>query len=190
MSTSQQFSAVVACTLNYCIGSNNTLPWPHLKSDLKWLSKLTTKSQSKNAVIMGRLTWESLPFHPLKNRINIVVSSKMSNNDVVQYQDTMVATSFEEALELASSLKAEQIYCLGGAKLYNYAFQHPSCHRIFLTRLNYMVDGDAFLDPNNFKPFKKLSDREFQRVVPFAIVESLSEQGIFFNFECWERSVN
>jgi dihydrofolate reductase len=37
-------------------------------------------SKDMNAVIMGRLTWESLPpsFRPLKNRLNVVITSNQN----------------------------------------------------------------------------------------------------------------
>ena len=41
------------------------------------LTKWTMDSEKKNAVIMGRKTWESIPEknRPLPNRLNIVLSS-------------------------------------------------------------------------------------------------------------------
>ena len=185
----REFSVVVACTSNYCIGYNNSLPWPHLKKDLEWLSKITTNaSVGMNAVIMGRLTWESLPYHPLKNRINIVVSSKMAQNDVAKCKDTYVASSLEDGLALATNLNAREVFCLGGAKLYNYAFTLPNCKRVFITRVNYTVQGDAFLNPDLLRPYRKLNDVEFLKVVPYVNVDTICDKGIFFNFECLERT--
>ncbi len=51
------------------IGKNGKLPW-HISEDLKNFKKITTK----HPIIMGRITWESLPFKPLPNRRNIVLS--------------------------------------------------------------------------------------------------------------------
>ena len=39
----------------------------------KQLTRSTTDPLKQNAVIMGRKTWESLPFRPLKGRENIVL---------------------------------------------------------------------------------------------------------------------
>lgn len=49
--------------------------------ELKYFSQMTKSTEDpkkQNAVIMGRLTWESMPEdkRPLPNRINIVLSSK------------------------------------------------------------------------------------------------------------------
>ena len=54
------------------IGKNGKLPW-QISEDLKNFKKIT----SGFPVIMGRKTWNSLPFKPLPNRRNIVLSSSM-----------------------------------------------------------------------------------------------------------------
>ena len=51
------------------IGVNNTLPW-NIPKDLALFKALTIN----NTIIMGRLTWESLPVKPLPNRHNVVIS--------------------------------------------------------------------------------------------------------------------
>ncbi|AWX93839.1 hypothetical protein DPM13_14495 [Paracoccus mutanolyticus] len=62
-------SLVVARARNGAIGKDNTIPW-HIPADMRLFQRETLGS----AIIMGRLTWESLPVRPLKNRMNIVVS--------------------------------------------------------------------------------------------------------------------
>ena len=58
------------------IGKNNSLPW-NLRKDIIYFLETTTG----NIVIMGKNTWNSIPikFKPLKNRINIVISSSFGN---------------------------------------------------------------------------------------------------------------
>jgi len=62
------------------IGKNGTLPWK-IPSEMKYFTKMTksTRDEGKrNAVIMGRLTFESIPekFRPLKGRLNVVLTGK------------------------------------------------------------------------------------------------------------------
>ena len=64
-------SLVVARARNGAIGRENTIPW-HAPEDLKFFQRETLGG----VIIMGRNTWDSLPFKPLKNRVNLVVSSK------------------------------------------------------------------------------------------------------------------
>ena len=63
------------------IGKNGQLPW-HIPEDLKNFKKLTLNS----TIVMGRKTWESLPFKPLPKRRNIVFSSRIFE-DVETYNN-------------------------------------------------------------------------------------------------------
>ena len=54
---------------NNIIGIDNELPY-HIPEDFQWFQKNTLH----NIVVMGYQTWESLPYKPLKNRYNIVIS--------------------------------------------------------------------------------------------------------------------
>lgn len=54
-------SLIVAFDNNNAIGKNNEIPW-HLSEDLKRFKSITMG----HTVIMGKNTWLSLPFKPLK----------------------------------------------------------------------------------------------------------------------------
>ena len=85
---------------------------------------------------MGRLTWDSLPVKPLKNRLNIVVSS---NPEVA---DTVCA-SIEEAIDLAYSQGYRRVYGIGGAGIYEAMMAHAD--RLLVTEVDVQVEGaDTF----------------------------------------------
>lgn len=63
--------AIWAQSLDGIIGDGAGMPW-HLPEDLKHFKETTLGSP----VIMGRRTWESLPFKPLPSRTNIIISSR------------------------------------------------------------------------------------------------------------------
>lgn len=72
------FQMVVAYENARGIGLNGDMPWS-LPKDMAYFKSLTTSVKSpgkRNAVVMGRTTWESIPakFRPLKDRMNIVIS--------------------------------------------------------------------------------------------------------------------
>jgi dihydrofolate reductase len=67
------FDLVIGRTIKGGIGKNNALPWK-LPSDLKMFKKITTSGPSRNSVIMGRKTFQSIGSRPLPNRLNIVLS--------------------------------------------------------------------------------------------------------------------
>ncbi len=70
---------IVAATTNNGIGQAGKLPW-RLPREIQYFARVTTGEGGalgrKNAVVMGRATWESIPrrFRPLPGRINFVVS--------------------------------------------------------------------------------------------------------------------
>ena len=82
---------IVAATANNGIGHAGKLPW-RLPQEMQYFAKVTSgkdtiqdvggEKNKKNAVVMGRATWESIPhrFRPLAGRINIVVSRQAEYN--------------------------------------------------------------------------------------------------------------
>jgi dihydrofolate reductase len=69
---------IVAATTNNGIGQAGKLPW-RLPQEMQYFARVTTggpDGKSMNAVVMGRVTWESIPhrFRPLPGRMNFVVS--------------------------------------------------------------------------------------------------------------------
>ena len=86
---------VAGCRLNgndnvLGIGQAGNLPWK-LKKEMKHFANLTTftkDTEKQNAVLMGRKTWESIPFKfkPLKNRYNLVLTSQL-DYDMGQHEN-------------------------------------------------------------------------------------------------------
>ena len=73
------FSVIVAAaSTSMGIGKQGKLPW-RLSADMAHFKDVTSTTSSalkRNAVIMGRATWESIPprFRPLPSRLNVVLS--------------------------------------------------------------------------------------------------------------------
>ncbi len=143
------FSIVVAMDQNRGIGRDGKLPW-HLKCDLQHFKEITTKTQDKskrNAVIMGRKTWDSLPaqFRPLPNRLNIVVTR---NEDLQFPQGILRADGIAQALELTTASRSvESVYVIGGAQIFERAIARPECRKIYLTQILHSFDCDVFFPP-------------------------------------------
>ncbi|WP_134678732.1 dihydrofolate reductase [Paracoccus ravus] len=122
---------IVARARNSAIGKDNQIPW-HSPEDLKMFQRETTGG----AVIMGRRTWDSLPFKPLKNRLNIVVSRDhaLAEN---------VAGSGPEAIALAQEAGYSRIYGIGGEAIYREML--PLADRLMLTEVALEIEAaDAF----------------------------------------------
>ena len=152
------FSIVVAVCNNNGIGYKGTIPWKN-KEDMSFFRNLTSKTENinkKNAIIMGRITFESIGEKPLKNRDNFVISRKKYNN-IESF------TNLDECLSnLMENNEYENIFVIGGQTLYNEAIQHPLCSKIFLNKINTDETCDVFFnyDKSVFKNIneEKISD--------------------------------
>ncbi|KAI8086404.1 dihydrofolate reductase [Halteromyces radiatus] len=174
---------VVAAALvdSYGIGYQHDLPW-RIPGDWNWFQRITTKSYLNpstnkdetvlekesdwhNIVIMGRLSWESVPMQrkPLHNRYNIVISSQQEYNihAVDYWEHATLANTIQEALNQAYSMKKThgRIFVLGGEQIYRQVIEQPHCTHILLTHIhqqntNEKIECDSFfptIDPTHFR---------------------------------------
>jgi dihydrofolate reductase len=158
----KKFAIVVAVDQKNGIGKDNALPW-HLPSEMKHFSKLTKTTSDptkKNAVIMGRNTWESIPqkFRPLPNRYNVVLTS----NAEFQVPDgVLLASSLDEALNKLTAIpEIENIFVIGGASVYKQAIFHPACEKISITKIEQSFDCDTFFPHLDEQLFDFISSSE------------------------------
>ncbi|MDN4477158.1 dihydrofolate reductase [Demequina lignilytica] len=127
------------------IGLGGTMPW-HLPEDLAHFSETT----HGEVVIMGRLTWESLPerFRPLPSRTNIVVSHHENT-----FHGAASASSLEGALDAAEDLDPDATcWVMGGARLF--AEAAGIADEIVVTEIDLVTEGDTFaptLDPDAWR---------------------------------------
>ena len=140
-----RIDVIVCVDKTYGIGKDGTIPW-RSAADLKYFREKTTKTakpEYKNAVIMGRKTWQSIPekYRPLPDRINIIVSSTIDPPDA---PDTYVASSYEAALELTDTFpNVDQTFAIGGASIYEAALQDKRLRYVYMTQLTVSHDCDT-----------------------------------------------
>lgn len=110
-----------------CIGKNRELGKKgelifHFKEDMRFFKETT----SGHKVLMGRKTWESLPFK-LPNRVNIVISkhsvegADLSVNDVDKF-----ISDYEDS--------PEEIFVIGGGMIYSELLKHAK--KLYLTEVD------------------------------------------------------
>lgn len=174
------FYVIVATDKKGGIGKNNKLPWQgRLATDMAFFKELTTAQYSvnvisryfdldvitghqiadhpsdlKNAVVMGRKTWDSIPnnFKPLEGRINVVIS-----RTVTSLEGAVCCGSLEDALEyLKKESTVGSVYVIGGAQIYAEAFTHPLCRDIYLTSIGKEFYCDTYLNLKDLSTFKCL----------------------------------
>ncbi|WP_125776203.1 dihydrofolate reductase [Antribacter gilvus] len=122
------------------IGAGNTIPW-RVPEDFAHFKRIT----SGHPVVMGRLTWESLPRRPLPGRTNIVITRTGTLPD----DDAVVTRSLDEALAVAAQAPGgDEVWVMGGGRVYADAL--GLADRLEVTEVDLVVEGDAFapaLDP-------------------------------------------
>lgn len=118
-------SIIVASSLEYGIGFENKLCW-NIPEELKHFRHITSScliKATKNCVIMGKNTWYSIPNAPLKNRINIIISSNEYDKikkETSEMPDVRVFKTLDDALiYVDSDAIIGSCFIIGGAQLYN-----------------------------------------------------------------------
>ena len=161
-------SAIVAITSNGVIGKDGNLPWSRISEDMKWFVEKTTN----NVVVMGRKTWDSIPANnrPLKNRVNIVVSSR-SLSVLKGIEGTLTGNLTTGLRSQERHYPDKELFVIGGKEIYEQCF--PVCDKIYITRIHGKYDGDVTLDIDTV-----LED--------FQITSSVKNKKIC-TFETWER---
>ncbi len=140
-------SIIAAIAENNVIGNNNDLIW-HISEDLKRFKKLT----SGHTIIMGRKTYESLPFKPLPKRKNIVISRK----DDLYFEGAIVVKNPEEALKECKD--EDEIFICGGATIYNHFLNIAD--KMFLTKVHQEFEGDTFFPEIDYYEWELKSKSE------------------------------
>jgi dihydrofolate reductase len=155
---------IYARARNNVIGKDGDLPW-HLPEDLAHFKK-TTMGQP---VVMGRLTWESIPekFRPLPGRSNVVVSRQ--NN--YPAKGASVVNSLEAAMALFTA--DQVVWLIGGAQLYAQGL--PLASQVVVTEIDADFAGDAYA------PVLNNDWQEVQRS------SHLSAQGLNYSLVTWVR---
>ena len=143
------FSIVVAADEAGGIGKNGQLPW-RLAGDMAYFKKLTIEPPDpgrRNAIIMGRKTWDSIParFRPLSGRITVVISR---NASLSLPESVIRAESFDGALAAIDAIAdVGHTFVIGGGEIFRQAIGRPELQSVYLTRVYATLDCDTFFPP-------------------------------------------
>lgn len=123
-------SFVVAMDRNRLIGANGGLPW-RLPADMRFFKRVTLG----HPILMGRLTWESLPRRPLPGRRNLVVTR----------QPDYLAPGAELAGDVSGALAMVdegELMVIGGAQVFEALMTRVD--RLYLTEVEGEFEGDTW----------------------------------------------
>jgi dihydrofolate reductase/thymidylate synthase len=152
---------VAFSTKNFGIGKDGKIPW-NIPKDLAQFGKITQNS----TIIMGRNTWESIPDDkkPLKNRFNVIVSSKNDlfdksniNNGVIVIHPDYLDNYID------SLLNNGDVFIIGGEKLYEKYM--GVADNIYATLIEKNYECDTFFPIEKFGKYEiyTYSEPEFSQ---------------------------
>ena len=132
----ENLSLVAAIGKNNELGIDNHLIWK-IHEDLVFYRKLTLN----HSIIMGRKTFESMPYKALEKRIPFVLSRRKLDAyyDINSYDDVI------ELLKYVEANPSEQFIVVGGAQIYEDMM--PFVDTMYLTEIDDYGDADTFF-PN------------------------------------------
>ena len=116
-------SAIVAVDSDWGIGFNGEL-LEHIPDDLKYFKQLT----EGHTVIMGTKTWNSLPFKPLPNRTNIIISTAQP---LIMNKRTL-RLSIENVGDYLS-YTTDDVFIIGGGMIYKQLLS--MCDKVYVTKI-------------------------------------------------------
>ena len=142
---------IVAYSRRNGIGIANKLPW-YLGDDIRTFKKKTI-GEGNNSVIMGRKTWESLPYHskPLRKRHNIIVSNTLDGN-LINDQNCTVVCTLKDALQYCNDNHFSKNWVIGGEGIYKSILDETSVDEIHVTNINNDITCDTYFPsiPKNY----------------------------------------
>ena len=150
---------IAAVDKNWAIGRNNKL-LVSIPDDMKFFRETTTGK----VVVMGLKTLESFPGKkPLKNRVNIVLTSDNS----YQVDGAVIVHDMDELHEELKKYDSQDIYVIGGESIYRQLLDE--CDVAHITKIDFSYEADAW--------FPNLDEKEEW------VVTADSEEQTYFDLE-------
>ena len=158
--------AIVAVDEKWGIGKNNDLLFS-IPEDMKFFRQTT----AGKVVVMGANTLRSFPNGtPLKNRVNVVLSTTLDR------QDCVIVRTLDDLLTEIKKHPEEDVFVIGGAMLYKTLL--PYCESVLVTKV--FADGNAevfFENLDNLDGWKCVFESEV-----------LESNGYSFKFTTYQNS--
>lgn len=182
MAVTKSVSVIAAACRSNGIGNKGSLPW-RLKQEMEFFTRITSQTEDgekKNAVVMGRKTWESIPakYRPLEKRVNVILSASL---DRVPVGADLLFSSLDSCLlSLQANHAIERIFVIGGQQVYADAINSLLCQRIYLTRIDADFECDTFFPAFDTDVYAEVTDAS----VPSDVQQ---ENGIKYRFHVYDR---
>lgn len=151
------------------IGYKGGIPWK-IPEELTHFKKMTTGQ----VIVMGRKTFESIGSKPLPNRINVVLSTTLTNESTTN-SNVLFFKNIDILDEKINKFKQNySIYIIGGEELYKHFIDR--CDRILLSKIHKSYECDTFF-PEISDYFNIISHSKYPE---FTVIEYTLD-----NSSCW-----
>jgi len=148
------FNIIVAmCKKSRGIVFKDKLPF-NKHTDILRFKKLTIGG-GNNSVIMGSKTWLSLPYRPLKNRKNII----LSRNNIFDLNGKGYLLNNMELLQDFCKNRDEN-WIIGGGEIYKRALEMSIVRKIYITEIDEEYGCDTFFPEIDYSYFELISRAE------------------------------
>ncbi|NQZ85494.1 MAG: dihydrofolate reductase [Nanoarchaeales archaeon] len=143
------YSLIAGFPDNLVIGNGLKIPW-YIPEDFKLFKQSTIDS----IIIMGQLTWDSLPKKPLPKRINIVLTRKQVENEGAH-----TFTNLDDAFDFAAK-QDKKIFVIGGASIYKQTIDKAKY--LYISHIKGKFEGDILFPEFDKKDYKIIEKKEFE----------------------------
>lgn len=145
-----EYSLIAGVPDNWVIGNGLKIPW-YIPEDFKLFKKKTLNS----SVIMGQITWDSLPIKPLPNRINIVLNKTKKDNKGAE-----TFTNMDDAFNFAQK-QNQEIFVIGGASIYAQTIENAKY--LYISHVQGSFEGNVLFPKFEKNNYKVLETEEFEK---------------------------
>ena len=202
-----KFNAIVAMNnIDQGIGFKEGLPW-NIKEDHDYylrVAQTTENKNKKNAVIVGRITFKSIPKESsiFNSCIVILVSNTIKIEDLKYLQSNEnkgieIVKSMKEALNIIYNKYTnivESIYSIGGNRIYEESLNFENFNIYYITRIFGNFQCDIFLTPKNFiEKLEKIDSKDLVKQEQLfkikynTLIESPNDKNIKYIFEAYKK---
>lgn len=152
-------NVILAHCRGYGIGCAGKMCW-HNGADMRRFARLTTgRGDYKNAIVMGRKTWQSLPHYkrPLAFRDNLIVSRQCPDTNASEPPHSLWFSSIDAVLAHCETKNYDEVWIIGGEQLYSefLGAQSPYrslVHTVHITCIDAEFQCDTFCSADTVSP--------------------------------------
>jgi len=173
---------IVAVDSKWGFSKNGIIPWK-IKEDYNFFLDTTKRvylNDTKNAVIMGKNTWKSLPenFRGLNGRANVIVSTTMTDEEVILDNKTNAVVhlvkSLQDGIKLCHQHKYGKIFIGGGYSIYKEALLNTEIDEIYLSSIGKDYGCDNIFPHSEFSQL--VNNYKIQSSKNFIVTDQISKE--------------